>query len=123
MRRLLIACTLILAAGCGDDTTAADAGAPAGTERGPCLPGDVCKPGLTCASAVCVKLVLDSGADAGQPDSSIDSTGMPDAPPPVPDVLLKFDLPAPKKVVLCGCKHSGGQPFCDGSHNHLDDRA
>ncbi len=50
--------------GCGGGTQAA------GSERGRCLPGGSCKPGLTCLSDFCVR-ASGNGADAGTPASPL----------------------------------------------------
>jgi len=33
---------------------------------------------------------------------------------------LKFTVTEAQKVWLCGCKRSGGKPYCDGTHKKLD---
>ena len=32
---------------------------------------------------------------------------------------VRWTLPETGKVWLCGCKHTGKPPLCDGSHNNL----
>ena len=32
---------------------------------------------------------------------------------------VKFEITAPQKVALCGCKHTRTPPFCDGTHKTL----
>ena len=32
---------------------------------------------------------------------------------------MKLSLSEARKVWLCGCKRTGGEPFCDGTHNSL----
>ena len=32
---------------------------------------------------------------------------------------VKFTLTEEKTVAMCACKHSGKEPFCDGSHAKL----
>jgi CDGSH-type Zn-finger protein len=32
---------------------------------------------------------------------------------------VKFSVAEAQKVWLCGCKHSGKQPFCDGTHQKI----
>jgi CDGSH iron-sulfur domain-containing protein 3 len=32
---------------------------------------------------------------------------------------VPFTAAASEEVWLCGCKQTGGKPFCDGTHNGL----
>jgi CDGSH-type Zn-finger protein len=32
---------------------------------------------------------------------------------------VRFTAEASEEVWLCGCKSTGGKPFCDGTHNSL----
>jgi CDGSH-type Zn-finger protein len=32
---------------------------------------------------------------------------------------MKYDATESKTVFFCGCKHTQGQPLCDGSHKAL----
>jgi CDGSH-type Zn-finger protein len=32
---------------------------------------------------------------------------------------VKYDATETKTVFFCGCKHTGGKPFCDGTHKSL----
>jgi CDGSH-type Zn-finger protein len=32
---------------------------------------------------------------------------------------MKYDATESRTVFFCGCKHTKGQPFCDGSHKAL----
>jgi CDGSH-type Zn-finger protein len=32
---------------------------------------------------------------------------------------VKFTITQAQKVWMCGCKHTGTKPFCDGTHKTL----
>jgi len=52
----LSALVAVFALGCGGNS-----GVPQGHERGPCYDNGTCEPGLTCASDLCVNVVVDGG--------------------------------------------------------------
>src|SRR5262252_1613305 len=64
----LCALQTVLALGCGSG------GVPQGHERGACYDNGTCEPGLTCASDLCVRLVVDGGPDT-KPNSGTAGSG------------------------------------------------
>ena len=33
---------------------------------------------------------------------------------------MAVEIEETKRVALCNCKHTGGEPFCDGKHKTLE---